>query len=1150
MATNYNKRKKNLLALFLSLMMATTAAGFAACSEDTDDSDSSSSETTTTETDSSLINNGSFEFTAEKETNLISTSATGWSIAKNTSADKSDTASGVIDISKDAWNNLTKSNLSGEAPTTQEGAEAVWDTMSAYDKLQFYKAWEAADHDEDVDELDFYDADTDKFNIDADDIPACENPGSRPGAAEDDTKVLMLHNSYDNKNGVKGTAYRATSSSTITVEAGTSAIFSVWVKTQDLTYSGGNVIANRGAYIGVTHTVGGTTLDQMQVKNINTENDASATDGWVEYEFYLRGCSFADSTFTIVLGLGQGTSDNIFEYVEGYAFFDDITCQIVSNEKFASSISSGMPTVTLDSTKEDKLFDAAKTNKDDKKFVIDLYTDFTSYAPPLTDGDVKLTTQKKGSATYVAAEDNDPSTEIYGQLGAGLDVSRDVTVVKTLAELKTIDNAFLKARLAEDFADETYPFANDKILMMMSAGGANYTAKLTDAAFTLDKGERVAVSFFVKTSDMKGITTAQVLLREGANVHVISSLDTTGIAAVDIEDKENIYDGWQQCFFFVENNTEKDGLSFTLEFSVGPTEIVGTTKASYYPGYAAFTGFQINPDLTEQEYAFTQTSTYAQTVSLTDENKTEYSSDVFDSPAYVPTNAIEKGIAQLKNYTGVYGGSAYVNGAEGLDETKNGENAYAGLISKEYIDDYLSEADTAGADYWLNKMNLDKNGLQNLFGDATQPLLIYNNQEQAYGFLGTATSLTASGYTAVSVRVKVSQGAKAYVYLTDTDDLSHESMLSIDRKVSYWYDADGNVCASDPTAKGFNKKTDVAFYLGENGLYTVNAKWQGKTADLEGKFFANLANYEKDSSGNLVVAEGGVSYNYSTAWDNEGLDGIAYYAGENGKFYADKAKTVEVFDFANVSSLQPRYTAINHEEQLFVQVTGDLVKPVWQTVTFYVRTGEATKNYRLEVWSGSRDGSVKNAAGSYVLFDSNSVGSLDQTKYDNLVSGAIEALMEQRNYETEEDFKANYPGVFYNTFSFYDTASFLRYDATIDENGVGNSYDEYDATIYTETLAYLIYEQENATTIFADWSQNDVTVTPDPVDVEDEEEEDSTDDTTTGDETNPWLLGGSIAIVVAMLVAIVGMALRPVLKKANKMKARKAAKEPKKTKKD
>lgn len=1154
MATNYNKRKKNLLALFLSLMMATTAAGFAACNEDTDDTDnsSSSSGSTTTETDSARITNGSFEFTSAKETDLIVTSGASWSVTKNTGADTSKTASGIIDVSDSAWDNLTKTNLTIDAPTTETAAAAVWETMSAYDKLKFYEAWEDADNDEDVEDLDFYDKDTDDFNIDAEDIPTCENPGSRPGAAEDDTKVLMLHNSYDNKHGVKGTAYKATSSTTITVGAGTSAIFSVWVKTQDLTYSGGNVIANRGAYIGVTHTVGGQTLDQMQVKNINTETDASATDGWVEYEFYLRGCSFADSTFTIVLGLGLGNSDNVFEYVDGYAFFDDVTCEIVSNEKFASEVTSSMPTVTLDSSKEEKIFDAGKTNKSDKSFVIDLYTDFTPYALPLTDDAVKLTTQKKGAVTYVAAEDNDPNTEIYGPLGAGFDISRDVTAFKTLAELKTIDNAFLKARLAEDFADATYPFADEKVLMMMSAGGANYTAKLTDAAFTLDKGERVAVSFFVKTSDMKGITTAQVSLREGATAHTISSIDTTGIVTVDIDDKENIYDGWQQCFFFVENDTDKDGLSFSLEFSVGPTEIVGTTKASYYAGYAAFTGFQINPLLTEQEFGYTKAGTYAQTVSLTDANKTEYSSDVFDSPAYVPTNAIETGIAQLKNYTGVYGGSAYVNGAEGLNDTKNGEKAYAGLISKEYLDNYVTEAATAGDDYWLNKMNLDKAALEALLGDATQPLLIYNNNAQAYGFLGASTSFAANAYTAVSVRVKVSQGAKAYVYLTDTTDLSHESVLSIGRQISYWYDADGNVCASNPTAKDFNKKTDVAFKLGANGLYTVNEKWQGKTAELEGKYFANLANYDVDSDGNLVVAEGGVSYDYSTAWDNEGLDGIAYYAGENGKFYADKAKTVEVLDLATVSALKPRYAAINGDKSLFVTVTGDQATPVWQTVTFYIHTGEKAKDYRLEVWSGSRNGSVKNTAGSYVLFDSNTLGALDQTKYDNLVSGAIDTIMTQKNYATEEQFKAEYAGVFYNAFSFFDQASFLRYNADIDENGVGNSYDNYDATSanYADTLAYLAYENDKGNTIFADWSQHDITVTPDPADTEEEEEEDTTDDETTGDETNPWLLASSIAIVVAMVIAIVGMALRPIFKKASKRKARKmsapkAKKEPK-----
>jgi hypothetical protein len=698
----------------------------------------------------------------------------------------------------------------------------------------------------------------------------------------------------------------------------------------------------------------------------------------------------------------------------------------------------------------------------------------------------------------------------------------------------------LKARLAEDFADESYPFGDQKVLMLMSAGGANYTAKLTDSAFTLDKGERVAISFFVKTSDMKGITTAQVTLRDGADAYTISSIDTTGIVTVDIDDKDDIYDGWQQCFFFVENDTEKDDLTFTLEFVIGTTEIVGSKRSSYYAGYAAFTGFQINKELTEQEFDYTTTGSYTQTVSLKDTTATEYSEEAFDAPAYVPTNAIEKGIAPLKNYTGVYGGSAFVNGEEGLDDTQNGEAAYAGLISKEYIDNYVAEKATAGADYWLNKLNMNKSQLELLFGDSTQPLLIYNNKEQAYGFIGTSKSFTANGYTAVSVRVKVSKGASAFVYLTDTDDLTHESILSIGRQVSYWYDKDGNVCASDPTDKDFNKKTDVAFYLGENGLYTVNEKWAGKTADMEGKFYANLANYDKDSEGNLVVAEGGVTYDYDVSWNNEGLDGIAYYAGEDGKYYADKAKTVEVLDFAGVTALKPRYTALEGNKELAVEVTGEENLPVWKTVTFYVRTGEQAKNYRLEVWSGSRDGVVENAQGSYVLFDSNPL-TLDETKYNDLTKGAIEAIMDNNGYADEDEFKAQYGDAFYNAFSFFDQNTFLRYNAEIDENGVGNSYDDYDATssVFADTLAYLAYRKADDTTIFVDYSQYGITVAADMEEVEDEKPEEEPEEAPV-DGTNALLLASSIAIVVAMVIAIVGMALRPVLKRASKAKARKA----------
>ena len=139
--------------------------------------------------------------------------------------------------------------------------------------------------DGDLADLSFYDEDTDDYNITIDDVPDCANPGTHTGSDED-TNVLMLHNSYSDG---KGTAQKYTSSSTITLEAGTAAVFSVWVKTEDMTFNGTSatdkgsaVVGNRGAWIGVTHTVGGTTLDQMQVKNIDTEaiNPDGENYGW------------------------------------------------------------------------------------------------------------------------------------------------------------------------------------------------------------------------------------------------------------------------------------------------------------------------------------------------------------------------------------------------------------------------------------------------------------------------------------------------------------------------------------------------------------------------------------------------------------------------------------------------------------------------------------------------------------------------------------------------------------------------------------------------------------------------------------------------------------------------------------------------------
>ncbi len=1179
MATSFKNRKNKLLALLMALMMTSSFTALAACndSEDSSSTDSTTDDSTVTETDDSHINNGSFEFVNwNSGKNLIITSPTGWSRSTNSAtsgtAVSSKSASGIIDTDADAWDNFTKSSLPAgtTAPTTADEAKNLWSEMSAYDKLQFYKAWDDADYEEKLEDQEFYDASKDKFNVDIDDVPTVENPGIHPtfddnGDVVDnedaDSNVLMIHNAYTN--GV-GTAQKYTSSSTITLQSGTSAKVSVWVKTSDLTYNDGNsAISERGAYIGITHTVGGKTLDQMQVKNINTElmDLDDKYNGWAQYTFYLQGCSYASSTFTMVLGLGQSGGTDRFEYVEGYAFFDDVECEIISNEAYANAVNPNViPEVALGAEADEKIFRADESgNRNKTTYALNLTkgaTSFNAFTLPNLASSIGLTEEKKNNTVYVAANDGNANHTVWP--GLNLSTADDFTGVYTKEQLVSASatNNYVKAALEKGFGYEVdqenstykmndYPFDSDQILMLLSAGGANYTAKVSDSAFTLKAGEKMGLSFFVKTSDMLGVTGASVTVRYSNGSSVISSIDTTGVATVDVDDAEDIYKGWQQCFLFVENDTETDNLSFTLEFSYGTSTIVGSTKDNYVEGWAAFADFKI-ADMSDA-FDYASAGTYSKIVSLIDPNEETFSSSIFDSPAYVTgAETIKTNIANPRNYIGVVGGSGYVTNNPSADRSKN-SNAYAGLISKEYMDAYVQEASTAGNDYWLNQMNLDAAGLAGLFkngtksyGEATQPLLIYNKEASAYGFIAT-TATTISSYTAISVRVKASAGAVATIYLADMDDSTHESVLSIDRRVTYWYDKDGNVCAKDPTSDDF-KKSDILLKLQSNGLYQ---------AANGGTYYANLQAYAGYGEGkDLLVAEGGVEYDYNSYWNDEGEDGIAFYY-KDGKYYADAAKTVEVKDFSD-KNIPTRYGAASKKDLSVTVDNENGTNGEWKTITFYIGAGSQPKNYRLEVWSGSRDGKVTSAANSYVLFDTNTAGSLDSTSYETLANGAFEYLAAQKDDQDnlvyanqdalKEALKKN-GNLLYTAYSFYDDATFLRYNSSLDENEIGNKYDDYDSTSasYSEVMSYLYYENSdlNAISVFANYTQNDVTV---PVDVE---ENTTTEDPTIEEEDNEadhnlGMLISSLAVAGVLVAVLVIIGVRKAVKYAKKKAAQAA----------
>ena len=1181
MANNNKFRKNKILALLLSaLMVSSTAIALGSCKDNTgsNNSDPEDKPESNATQNTQIIKNGDFEdFNSNDELTVIGESVSGWSLSYST---KSKASSGTVDFTQ--WKDLTGSkyeNPDDVKNLSTEDAIAAWDTLTTRDKLAFYEEWKSKNSGGKISkDFSAYQA----FNIDLVDVPedltdfdAKTHDGKGLGyeAAEGETaeaKVLMIHNENP-KDGSgtrkeSGTNQKFTSSTTVTVPAGAAAEFSVWVRTANLrcTDSNGNGqdAVGKGAYIQVNHSVGGTSLPVYEVKNIDTENMTLDADdnGWAQYTFYLRGSSYTASTFSLVLGLGQGDSTNQLYYVNGYAFFDDIECEIVpADDAFNNKINAIPDKATFSSTKEEKSIDLAGSDKN--SFVLDFHGAFQSTGV-LENATTELT--KSDDGKYTSGTTNPDPIKPAPFLDGGFDTQKDVAKVFTdLETLKNESNGYIEKAVEKYFKDVT--FAKDsKTLVLYSAQGAAYTTTSSyDFKFTNNSvySDYLAVSFFVRTSDLNGAKGAGIsLVYDGETVASFDSLDTTNITPVEIGEDSDVYDGWQQCFFFVKNDTENSDATFQLKFSLGPTEITrDTTKADGFKAgaMAAFTKVEYY-SMSKKEYESVSAGSYAKLVSLTvtEEDKAAGNSG-FDSAKGVPSNALEKGLANPKNYKGVYNDSYYVNpptSTSGVDEenenkyTSINQNQNAGLINREYFtaeDGYYNTATGVwmdGIKKVANEKNTDADSTndvdmtnasevwKNVFGNATQPLFIWNDNSAAkpYGFIGNETTISANTYSVISLKVKTN--ATASVYLIDTKDDQYNTTLSLGTNLTYWYDDDGNILTGDPE----EKETEIAFYLGKDGLYTPNTEWSkyaSLTEEQKSAKFANLANYDKDDDGNLILGENGASHKYNNSWKNVGENGIAFYAN-GGKYYAHRVenglnsyeyKTL-VSDLKTVTDLAKRYESTESEFKYTVTDT----KGEWVTVTFYIHTADEAKTYRLEVWSGDREATTGNAKDTYVMFDTNAPGSAE-TNFNNLST---------QYKDVDKDSDGEVTARIESVFSYFDSHNYLRYNEELDENGVGNVYKEsYVASKQEKGVAYMKIEDGKNLTVLADYKYAETKVDPteEEVDTDDNNKDDSTSDSSTNNEPlNPWLLASSISVAGVLVLAIVSIVVQKIVKKARK----------------
>lgn len=1128
------KWKRRTVCALSCALAATFALGLAtACKEPAKEEVEDKPETT--QSDPQLIKNGNFEYYSDatlekdKRLNFINT-PNNWSNSvyseNSSSAPSSDTKSGIVNVND--WADMTASTHSlilGEDVSDADAianAIAHWSEASLYDRLEFLDHYRTAVSAlaDGTDEAAFF-ADY-QYTIDFEDVEKLrEEVGEKlvTRRSDDDeslasnTGVLMIHNQR-RSNDVTGSAQKFTSSSTVTLKAGTAAEFSVWVKTAALKHWDDQEVESiGGAYIGVTHTVGGTSLTEMQVRNINTEkSEAAKTNGWEKYTFYVRASSFANSTFTVVLGLGNGTSDNMDLCVNGYAFFDDLTCSVISADDYITKTQS----LSVDyqcnvaSEKEDKRFlvqNPMGSHLTGREFALDLQADALlddlNAAPKFS-----LTEEVSGSQTYTSE-----------RLGYGDDANNykafdSLSAHKAAAE----SNAVLKRLLSDNFDGEAYPLNQDKnVLLIASLNGASYTASMTSNVFSLEPSENLMLSFFVKTSKIpSGMygAGAKIIETVSGEETAISPFDSNTVDTIDIDETNtDITNGWVQCFFFITNSSEET-LSFRLELTYGTTQLATATKHSFADGFAAFTGLQTRK-LSKTKYSYASTGSQAVKVTLKGDAVAE---NRFDAVSATDKNTVKTSFGAPANYTGVLAGGKFITGNSD-DGVAKPDNVYTGVLKSEYADAYAQNSDNNA---WKDILGASSAGWwSGVMGDAVQPLAIVTGagDPAAYGYIGKSTTVSTSAYQRISMRVKVSPNAKAYVYLTDASDVrdGYQNRLTpVMPLVTYWYDDDGNICASDPTDKDF-EDTGILYKLQPNGLYR-------KTGDNSGDYYANLHNYDKDDDGNLITDDKTVAYY---------LHDGAYYA------YYDESRDTYSTVVKNLPTDIARYDFTSTTMPEACIVVEGKETPVWVDVNFFVHTGSQSKQYRLEVFSGSRDGSVKNPANSYVIFDNYSSTSVS-SDYEGILSSAVDKLKED---EANVDADGKLKDALYYTFTFYDSTSYLRYDETTDEENAGNSYSNYKQSTYSEQLVYLDFiDAEGSMTgipihsLFIDYAQTNVTVTPSNDNSADEEEPADTADS--GD-MNWLLLFASLALAVVLLFVVGAIIFRKLPKKSKSQKAKK-----------
>lgn len=711
---------KRFFSLFACLCLAFCLAFTVACGGGNNSSSSSSSSSSDDDaevsvTDYQSIKNGDFEFgTSAKNVSYPVYTGINWTKYRDnsysTSAVSSTKNSGIIDTEDEAYAKIAETN---NFPKNDD--DTYWNpkTPESYGLGG---------------ERYVYDKETYESNPNEDKL------------VTSGSKILMIHNVTSVAG--RGTAQKFVSSSSLTTTTGYGKI-SVWVNTKDLK----SLQKDQpfGAYISVNNTLSSTRAPFV-IKSIDTKGV------WANYVIYLVTSDYAKSSYTVTVGLGFGSDTYKAEYVEGFAYFDEIHYEEIDKETFETETAEKDGSFNLfndDGTEVDK--ESLKINESGKTYSSNEGKNVTTvkyvYSHLMKSDELTLNFTGEYNKVY----QHNPEEYAKGAT-SGIKAFNEIeSVGVTNPYGETAQTAFIKL-----------------------SSPSSYT--ITSQTLLVKKGERKQFNFLTNVSvKLAGQPGAKIDLEEVKDASASEVFETVSVASdYNTYSTEKHEHTWKKVSVFVENDTDQDRY-IRFKFTLGTTDnVFDAADYNLTEGYALFTGFNERL-LPENEYDNASSEAdYKSTVTLgyefpngpaTDDDETE--NFAFTATTSTKQDLTYKPATGVQGYTGVVGNHTMTGGNQ---NAYSADNVISGVISgknaSSYHSDILSDDEKALIDSLRG-------------GENIQPLLIKNVTSACYGYLGSQLTFSANTTTLVSVQVKVADGATAFVYLANADPLSYFGVLKV-----------------------------------------------------------------------------------------------------------------------------------------------------------------------------------------------------------------------------------------------------------------------------------------------------------------------------------------------------------------------------------